>query len=111
MKNGYIYLMLTIIFSCIANTFAKMSKSFTNYKFGSLSVLFMVLVMFCLAKAYDDLSMGLVYSIYSASLVLFTIAMGYCIYHEKPDMYTIIGVLFVLVGIFFINIIGSYSCK
>ena len=34
MKIGYLYLILTIMFSCIANAFAKMSKSFSNHKYG-----------------------------------------------------------------------------
>ena len=111
MKIGYLYLILTIMFSCIANAFAKMSKSFSNHKYGGLSIFFMILVMFFLAKAYDDMSMGLVYSLYSASLVLFTIILGYCMYHERPDTYTLCGVGFVLIGMFFINVLGTYKCK
>ncbi len=111
MNIGYIYVFLTVVFGCIANMLAKMSKSFTDYKYGTFSILSIILVMIFLSKAYDNMSVGLVYSIHSVSLLLFTIILGYCVYHEKPDKYTIIGVIFVLIGIIFINILGSYSCE
>ena len=67
------------------------------------------LVSLSLFFSYNYSQMGLVNAIWSAFSVLLIILIGIYMYHETINSYDILGILFIVIGIFLIFIYGHMN--
>jgi len=102
--NGFIFLLLVILFGSVGHFCLKKSYGFVNINFVILCLLFFVIKIYYVSKAYTLLSMGIVNSLYSAFIILFTTILGLLFYKEKLNMYSTIGVLCIMVGVVLIQL-------
>jgi small multidrug resistance pump len=97
--NGYIYLLLSIISSCICNVFIKLSDGFTKIVPSSVALIFTIILTILLGITYTKMELNISYPIYASSVILFTCIFGIVVYKEKMTKYTILGTILIILGI------------
>ena len=106
---GYLFLAVGIFAGIAANSFAKISEGFTK----TLPIIYMYLLMmvclFCIAKALHALPVGFAYSTYSGLTVVGVVAFAMLKYNQVPNLYGIIGILLIIVGVIMVNYLGKLT--
>ena len=111
MKPFLSYIILTIgIFTGIAaNSFAKISEGFTKLTPTFACLILMSVTMFSLAKAMSVIPVGFAYSTYSGLTFTGVLVFAMIKYNQIPNLYGIIGVLFIVVVVIMVNSLGRLN--
>ena len=104
---GYLFLALGISFGITSNSFAKISDGFEKLTPSILCILFMCLTMFCIAKAMSIIPVRFAYSIYSGLTVTGVVLFGLIKYNQVPNIYGILGIILIIVGVMMVNYLGK----
>ncbi len=104
---GYLFLTLGITFGITSNSFAKISDGFEKLTPSVLCILFMCLTMFCIAKAMSAIPVGFAYSTYSGLTVTGVVLFGLIKYNQVPNIYGILGIILIIVGVMMVNYLGK----
>ena len=104
---GYLFLANGIIFGIASNSFAKISEGFTKFTPSFLCILFMCITMFSISKAMSALPVGFAYSTYSGLTVTGVLLFAVIKYNQVPNLYSLIGLIFILVGVLMVNLLGD----
>ena len=103
---GYFFLAIGILFGIVANSLAKISDGFTKLTPSVLCILFMCITMFSIAKAMSALPVGFAYSTYSG-LTVTGVVFAVLKFNQVPNIYGIIGIIFIVIGVVMVNYLGS----
>ena len=106
---GYIFLAIGILFGIAANSFAKISDGFSKLAPSILCILFMCITMFSISKAMSVLPIGFAYSTYSGLTVTGVLIFAMIKYNQIPNLYGIIGILLIIVGVVMVNYLGKLN--
>ena len=106
---GYLFLANGIIFGIASNSFAKISDGFTKLAPSILCILFMCITMFSIAKAMSALPVGFAYSTYSGLTVTGVVLVAILKFNQIPNIYGIIGVILIIIGVMMVNYLGKVS--
>ncbi len=111
MKPLFGYLFLTLAISCgiAANSFAKVSEGFSKLTPSILCISFMCITMICIAKAMHALPVGFAYSTYSGLTVTGVVLFALLKYNQVPNIYGIIGIIFIIIGVVLVNYLGELN--
>jgi small multidrug resistance pump len=111
MKPLYGYLFLTLGISCgiASNSLAKVSEGFSKLTPSVLCILFMCITMVCIAKAMHTLPVGFAYSTYSGLTVAGVILFALLKYDQVPNLYGIIGIILIIIGVIMVNYLGRLN--
>ena len=107
--SGYIYLVLAISTGIAANSFAKISDGFSKLTPTLLSIAFMCITMYGLAKAMSMIPVGFTYATYSGITVAAILVFGMIKYNQIPNMYGLIGVFLIIIGVVMVNYLGRIN--
>ena len=104
MKNSVLlYIILAIVFfEAIAQGCLKKSKLTNNNNYICISVIAYIVVCLLLLKSYAYKGIGMVNLLWSCLSIITIIMIGVIFYHEKITKYDIIGILFILTGLYFV---------
>ena len=106
MNNNIIIILFLVIGIVLCETIAqsciKYSRNTNNKNYICISVLFYAIVCFLLYKTYKYQNMGIVNVIWSCLSVLSVLFAGIILYHEKITKNDILGVILILIGLYFI---------
>ena len=103
---GYLFLTLGITFGITSNSFAKISDGFEKLTPSILCILFMCVTMVCIAKAMQALPVGFAYSTYSGLTVAGVVLFALLKYNQIPNIYGIIGIILIIIGVVMVNYLG-----
>ena len=106
---GYFYLAIAISFGIAANSFAKISEGFSKFTPSLLCILFMIVTMIFIAKAMNSLPVGFAYSTYSGLTTFGVVLFALVKYNQMPNIYAIIGIILVIVGVVMVNYLGKLN--
>tara|TARA_B100000780_G_scaffold254740_1_gene203052 strand:- start:233 stop:568 length:336 start_codon:yes stop_codon:yes gene_type:complete len=106
---GYIILAVGIITGIAANSFAKISDGFSKLTPTIACLILMCITMFSLAKAMSVIPVGFVYSTYSGLTVTGVLIFAAIKYDQIPNLYGIIGILLIIIGVFMVNSLGRLN--
>ena len=104
---GYLILALGITTGIAANSFAKISDGFTKLTPTIACLLLMTVTMFSLAKAMSVLPVAFSYSTYSGLTVAGVVLFGMLKYNQVPNMYGIVGIVLIIIGVILLNTLGK----
>ena len=104
---GYFFLAISITFGVASNAFAKISEGFTKLTPSILCILFMCITMFSISKAMAALPVGFAYSTYSGLTVTGVVLFAVLKFNQVPNLYGIIGIIFIIIGVVMVNYLGS----
>ena len=106
---GYIILGVGILTGIAANSFAKISDSFTKLSPTIACILLMCVTMFSLAKAMSVLPVGFAYSTYSGLTVTGVLLFAIIKYNQIPNIYATVGIILIIIGVVMVNYLGKLN--
>ena len=112
MKNislftGYIYLIIGIFTGIASNGFLKTTEGFTKLNPTIFCVTSIVICLFCLSKAMTIIPVGFTYATYGALTITAVTLFGIFKYNQTPNLYGIIGLVLIIVGVILLNVFGK----
>ena len=105
--SGYIFLLLAVILGVTSNGLLKTTEGFTNLNSTILCVTTIVLCLFCLAKAMTVIPVGFTYATYGGLTIAAVTLFGIIKYNQMPNLYAIIGLTLIIVGVLIVNLLGK----
>ena len=106
-SSGYVYLFLAIILGICANGFLKTTNGFTNIFPTIFCITSIVLCLFCLSKAMNIIPVGFTYATYGGLTITAVTLFGVFKYNQIPNLYGIIGIALIIVGVILLNTLGK----
>ena len=107
--SGYIFLILAVVLGISANGFLKTTEGFTNIFPTIFCVISIVLCLFCLAKAMNLIPVGFTYATYGGLTITAVTLFGVLKYNQIPNIYGIIGISLIVIGVVLVNFFGKVS--
>ena len=105
--SGYIFLTLGILTGISANSFAKISDGFTKLNPTIACLVFMCVCMYSLSKAMSVIPVGFTYATYGGLTITAIAVFGIIKYNQMPNMYGIIGIALIIIGVILLNTYGK----
>jgi len=106
---GYIILGVGIITGITANSFAKISDGFSKLTPTIACLILMCVTMFSLARAMSVIPVGFAYSTYSGLTVTGVLIFAMIKYNQIPNLYGIIGIFLIIIGVVMVNSLGRLT--
>ncbi len=105
--SGYIFLTIGIIAGISANSFAKISNGFSELYPAIACIVFMFVCLFSLAKAMTVIPVGFTYATYGGLTITAIALFGVIKYNQIPNIYGIIGICLIVIGVILLNTLGK----
>ena len=105
--SGYILLVLAVIFGIASNSSLKMTEGFTKLVPSIYCSVLIVLCILCLAKAMMTIPVGFTYATYGGLTITAVTIFGIVKYNQMPNLYGIIGIALIVVGVLIVNLLGK----
>ena len=105
--SGYIFLVLAIILGITSNSYLKMTEGFTKISPTIFCSVLIVMCIFCLAKAMMTIPVGFTYATYGGLTITAVTIFGVLKYKQIPNVYGIIGIFLIVVGVILVNYLGK----
>ena len=108
--TSYIFLLAGICFGVIANGyFLKVSEGFTKFLPSVLGVIIILLAYFSLSKAMEEIPVSFTYATYGSLTTIGVTVLALFKFNQVPNIYAIIGIIFILIGVILVNYFGNLS--
>tara|TARA_B100001109_G_scaffold211995_1_gene180051 strand:+ start:320 stop:655 length:336 start_codon:yes stop_codon:yes gene_type:complete len=109
MTSSYLVLILAVIFGVTSNTFAKSAQGFTVILPSIITAITIVLCMYTLSIVMKNIPVGVTYASFAGLTIIATVVVGIYRFNQIPDLYTIVGLGFIIIGVLMVNLLGSSS--
>jgi len=106
-SNPYIFLFLAIIFGTVSNSFAKSAEGFTQMIPSIASAITIILCMYALSNVMKVIPIGITYASFAGLCIIATAVVGIIKYHQTPNLYTVIGLILIIIGVIMVNLLGK----
>ena len=107
--SGYIFLILAIVLGITSNGYLKSTNGFTILAPTIFCVISIIACIFCLSKAMDIIPVGFTYATYGGLTITAVTLFGVFKYQQIPNLYGIIGISLIIVGVILLNTLGKTS--
>ena len=107
MTTSYLFLGLAVFLGVTSNSFAKSSEGFTLFIPSIVTGITIVLCMYVLSIVMKNIPMGITYASFAGLAIISTVIVGIIKYNQVPNLYSIIGLCFIIVGVLMVNLLGS----
>ena len=104
---GYIYLLLAVISGITSNGFLKTTNGFTNLVPTIICITTIIICIFFLAKAMMIIPVGFTYATYGGLTITAVTLFGIFKYNQIPNIFGIIGIILIIVGVILVNYLGK----
>ena len=104
---SYIYLFIAIIGELLGTTLLKVSEGFSKPLPGVSALLSYGVCFFFLSKKKKKIPLGITYATWSGVGLLVTAVISILVFNEKLNLYTIIGLGLIIVGVLMVNLLGN----
>ena len=105
--SGYIFLLLAIVLGITSNGFLKSTNGFTNIGLTIFCIVSIIACIFCLSKAMNIIPVGFTYATYGGLTITAVTLFGVFKYNQIPNLYGIIGIALIVVGVILLNTLGK----
>ena len=105
--SGYIFLILAIVLGITSNGFLKSTNGFTNIGPTIFCIVSIIACIYCLSKAMNIIPVGFTYATYGGLTITAVTIFGILKYNQVPNMYGIIGISLIIIGVILVNFLGK----
>lgn len=105
--SNYIFLILAIVLGIASNGFLKSTNGFTILVPTIFCVASIVACIYCLSKAMNFIPVGFTYATYGGLTITAVTLFGVFKYNQTPNIYGIIGIVLIVVGVILLNTLGK----
>jgi len=107
MTTSYLFLGLAVFLGVTSNSFAKNSEGFTLLFPSIITAITIVLCMYALSIVMKNIPMGITYASFAGLAIIATVIVGVIKYNQVPNLYTIIGLGFIIIGVLMVNLLAN----
>ncbi len=107
MTTSYLFLILAVFLGVISNSFAKSAEGFTLLFPSIITAITIVLCMYTLSIVMKIIPMGITYASFAGLAIIATVVVGIIKYNQVPNLYTILGLCFIIAGVLMVNLLGD----
>ena len=107
--TSYIFLALAIVFGTTSNSFAKSADGFTLLIPSIISAVTIILCMYALSNVMKVLPIGATYASFAGLTIIATSTVGIIKFSQVPNIYTIIGLGLIIIGVLMVNLLGGIN--
>tara|TARA_X000001036_G_C20584688_1_gene768225 strand:+ start:659 stop:991 length:333 start_codon:yes stop_codon:yes gene_type:complete len=104
---AYIFLALAVFLGVASNSFAKSAEGFTVLVPSIITSITIVLCMYSLSMVMKIIPMGITYASFAGLAIVATVGVGVMKYNQVPNLYSIIGLTFIVIGVLMVNLLGN----
>ena len=105
--TAYIILIIAVALGTASNGFAKSAQGFTLLIPSIMTAITIVLCMFTLSIVMKVIPVGITYASFAGLCIIATVLVGVFKFNQMPNLYTIIGLGLIIVGVLMVNLIGE----
>jgi len=105
--TAYIILIVAVVLGTTANGFAKGAQGFTVLIPSILTAITIVGCMYTLSLVMKTIPVGITYASFAGLCIVATTIVGMYKFNQMPDLYTIIGLTLIIVGVVIVNLLGK----
>ena len=99
--------MLAIILGITSNGYLKSTNGFTILAPTIFCIISIIACIFCLSKAMDIIPVGFTYATYGGLTITAVTLFGVFKYQQIPNLYGIIGISLIIIGVILLNTLGK----
>ena len=105
--TAYIILIIAVVLGTASNGFAKSAQGFTLLIPSVMTAITIVLCMFTLSLVMKAIPVGITYASFAGLCIIATVLVGVFKFNQIPNLYTIIGLGLIILGVLMVNLIGK----
>tara|TARA_B100000787_G_C16079174_1_gene243618 strand:+ start:293 stop:619 length:327 start_codon:yes stop_codon:yes gene_type:complete len=107
MTTSYLFLAFAVFLGVTSNNFAKSAEGFTLLFPSIITAITIVLCMYALSMVMKNIPMGITYASFAGLAIVATVVVGVIKYNQIPNLYSIIGLCLIIVGVLMVNLLGE----
>ena len=107
LATTYLFLGVAVFLGVTSNSFAKSAEGFTLLVPSIITAITIVLCMYALSLVMKNLPMGITYASFAGLTIIATVIVGLIKYNQVPNLYSMIGLAFIIIGVLMVNLLGS----
>tara|TARA_B110000971_G_scaffold157042_1_gene160364 strand:- start:733 stop:1065 length:333 start_codon:yes stop_codon:yes gene_type:complete len=107
MTSSYLFLSLAVFLGVTSNSFAKNAEGFTLLVPSIITAISIVLCMYALSMVMKNIPMGITYASFAGLTILATVGVGVVRFNQIPNLYSVIGLILIVVGVLMVNLLGN----
>ena len=105
--SSYLFLAVAVFLGVTSNSFAKSAEGFTLLVPSIITAITIVLCMYALSLVMKNIPMGITYASFAGLTIIATVIVGVIKYNQVPNLYSMIGLAFIIIGVLMVNLLGS----
>ena len=105
--TSYLFLALAVFLGVASNSFAKSAEGFTIIVPSVITAITIVLCMYALSLVMKVIPVGITYASFAGLAIVATVIVGIMKYNQVPNLYSIIGLSFIIIGVLMVNLLGN----
>ncbi len=107
LASSYLFLAVAVFLGVTSNSFAKSAEGFTLLVPSIITAITIVLCMYALSLVMKNIPMGITYASFAGLTIIATVIVGIIKYNQVPNLYSMIGLAFIIIGVLMVNLLGS----
>ena len=107
LASSYLFLAIAVFLGVTSNSFAKSAEGFTLLVPSVITAITIVLCMYALSLVMKNIPMGITYASFAGLTIIATVIVGVIKYNQVPNLYSMIGLAFIIVGVLMVNLLGN----
>ena len=107
LSSSYLFLAVAVFLGVTSNSFAKSAEGFTLLVPSIITAITIVLCMYALSLVMKNIPMGITYASFAGLTIIATVIVGVIKYNQVPNLYSMIGLAFIIIGVLMVNLLGS----
>ena len=107
--SAYLFLIAAIILGIASNGYLKATEGFTKLIPALFCIISIIACLFCLSKTMTILPVGFTYATYGGLTISAVTIFGILKYNQTPNIYSIIGIGLIIIGVIMVNYLGKLS--
>ena len=107
LATSYAFLALAVFLGVTSNSFAKSAEGFTLLVPSIITAITIVLCMYALSMVMKNIPMGITYASFAGLTILATVAVGVIRFKQIPNLYSVIGLIFIITGVLMVNLLSN----
>ena len=109
LATSYLFLALAVLLGVTSNSFAKSAEGFTLLFPSIITGITIVMCMYALSMVMKNIPMGITYASFAGLTIIATVIVGIIRFDQMPNFYSIIGLIFIIIGVVMVNYLGKFN--
>jgi len=107
LATSYGFLILAVVLGVTSNSYAKSAEGFTLLFPSVVTGITIVMCMYALSIVMKNIPMGITYASFAGLTIIATVVVGVIRFDQMPNFYSIIGLIFIIIGVLMVNLLGN----